>query len=597
MLVEPQLGRVTARPRSAVRPVFSYNKSNRFTLSSSRPATAMTTRLPALLLAILVLGSASVARAADPPGPVKVFVLAGQSNMEGQAVADLTGENYNDGKGTLKVLLDDPAKAPLVKHLRTEKGEWAVRDDVWVRYRRENMPLLAGPLTVGFSVYGGSHHFGPELQFGHVVGDYFPNQVLLVKTAWGGKSLYQDFRPPSSGGQVGPYYTKMIAEVREALANIKADFPGYADQGYELAGFVWYQGWNDGVDPKRAIPEYEQNLVNLIRDVRKEFNAPSLPVVVGELTGPWVDAPGEWTTLRKAQAAAATRPEFLGTVRFVPTHDFVRPAQESPNPGHGHHEFGNAETYVLVGGALGKGMVDLFSTKPVNQPAPPAPKKTPELPKPTSHTLKSIEGWTIRVDDRLLTEPDADLGARTLRFLESKLSDIKVVVPAYHVKKFQTVPIVLDLTHGHLSSMQYHPSADWLRANGYAADLAKCVHLPHAADVATPRNIREQPWSILHELAHAYHDQVLGFDEQRILEAYERYKKSGRGEKTLLYDGRRVPHYALTDHKEFFAEMTESYFGSNDFFPFNRAELKESEPEIYDLMVHIWESPPPKKKP
>ena len=93
------------------------------------------------------------------------------------------------------------------------------------------------------------------------------------------------------------------------------------------------------------------------------------PKVVGELTGPWVDAPGEWATLRKAQAAAAARPEFKGNVLFVPTRDFVRPAKESPNPGHGHHEFGNAETYFLVGDALGKGMVKLL-TPPEGQAGP-----------------------------------------------------------------------------------------------------------------------------------------------------------------------------------------------------------------------------------
>jgi hypothetical protein len=139
--------------------------------------------------------------------------------------------------------------------------------------------------------------------------------------------------------------------------------------------------------------------------------------------------------------------------------------------------------------------------------------------------------------------------------------------------------------------MQYHPSAAWLKANGYSTDLEKCVHIPRAADLPTKRNINEQPWVILHELAHAYHDQVLSFDEPRIKEAYEKYKKSGHGDQTLLYDGRRVRHYALTDHKEFFAEMTESYFGVNDFFPFNRAELMEAEPEIYALLKDIWETP------
>ncbi len=218
-------------------------------------------------------------------------------------------------------------------------------------------------------------------------------------------------------------------------------------------------------------------------------------------------------------------------------------------------------------------------------------KEKPEPAKPTSHTDRKIEGWTVRVDDRLLQAPDDVLGTPALRFLEGKLSDIKVVVPEDKVKKLQTVTIVLDLSHGNLRPMQYHPGAGWLKTNGYSPDLAKCVHIPRAADLATKRNISEQPWVILHELAHAYHDQVLGFDEPRIEEAYEKYKKSGRGEKTLLHDGRRVKHYALTNHKEFFAEMTESYFGSNDFFPFNRAELKESEPEIYELMANVWDTP------
>ena len=259
----------------------------------------------------------------------------------------------------------DPAKGAAMRHLRGADGAWTVRDDVWVRYQRERGPLLAGPLGIGFAVYGDTHHFGPELQFGHVVGDRLENPVLLIKTAWGGKSLAKDFRPPSSGGEVGPYYTKMIAEVRAALASVKTDFPQLGGAPCELAGFVWYHGWNDGVDPKNAVPEYEQNLVNLIHDVRKEFAAPKLPVVVGELTGPWVEAPGAWKKLRDAQAAVAARPEFAGTVLFVPTHDFVRRPEDSPNTGHGHHEFGNAETYFLVGDALGKAMAQLSAPPPV----------------------------------------------------------------------------------------------------------------------------------------------------------------------------------------------------------------------------------------
>ena len=192
--------------------------------------------------------------AAEPARKLKVFILAGQSNMEGQAVVDLTGRDYNEGKGTLVEVMARPGNAERYAHLRDKDGKWVVRQDVWVRYQREKQPLLSGGLSVGYAVYGGKHHFGPEFQFGHVVGAAYRDQVLLIKTAWGGKSLYRDFRPPSAGGEVGPYYVKMVAEVREALANLKKDFPAYDGAQVELAGFVWYQGWNDGVNPKTAVP-------------------------------------------------------------------------------------------------------------------------------------------------------------------------------------------------------------------------------------------------------------------------------------------------------------------------------------------------------
>ncbi len=291
--------------------------------------------------------------------PVKVFILAGQSNMQGQAVVDLAGKDYNEGRGTLAVLMEDPAKKAMFAHLRDADGKWAVRDDVRVSYQRENEPLLSGPLSVGFSVYGDAHHFGPELQFGHVVGDALQEKVQLIKTAWGGKSLGIDFRPPSSGGTVGPNYTLMIMQVREALADLKK---GGAD--YELTGFAWWQGWNDFCDPK-LVPEYAENLANLIRDVRKDLGVPKLPVVVGELTGPWLpgagDLPAAALAIREAQEEVPARPEFKGNVIFAKTRDFVRKPDDSPNPGHGHHEFGNAETYFLVGDALGKGMLELLS--------------------------------------------------------------------------------------------------------------------------------------------------------------------------------------------------------------------------------------------
>ena len=211
-----------------------------------------------------------------------------------------------------------------------------------------------------------------------------------------------------------------------------------------------------------------------------------------------------------------------------------------------------------------------------------------DLPKPVSRTVKKVHGWTVRVDDRLLKPPNDVLGSRAFELLEAKLNDIDYVVSRDRLEKLKSTTIVLDLTHGRLRAMQYHPSASWLEEHDYSKELAKCVHICDAADFARARQVNEQPWVVLHELAHAYHDQVLGYEEPRILKAYEKFKQSGHGDKVLLYDGTHTRHYALTDAKEFFAEFTETYFGLNDFSPFNRAELKTAEPEIYALTRDIW---------
>jgi hypothetical protein len=202
--------------------------------------------------------------------------------------------------------------------------------------------------------------------------------------------------------------------------------------------------------------------------------------------------------------------------------------------------------------------------------------------------MRQIQGWTVLIDDRLLEPANATHGPRALQLLEAQLADISSVVAPDRLEKLRSVTIVLDLSHGKLHPMQYHPSADWLIANGYARELARCVHIPDVADFIAPRHHHEQPWCVLHELAHAYHDQVLGFDEARIKAAWEAFKTSGHGENVLHINGRRTRHYALTDQKEFFAEMSEAYFGMNDFFPFNRAELQEAEPALLELLRNIW---------
>lgn len=209
-------------------------------------------------------------------------------------------------------------------------------------------------------------------------------------------------------------------------------------------------------------------------------------------------------------------------------------------------------------------------------------------PIPMLHTERNVEGWTVHIDNRLLDGDDKQLGEHALRILANRLYDIKHVVPADKVKLLQKVPIWLDKSHGKLRPAQYHPSAGWLKGNGFSEKLAKCVHIPVAADFSSVNHQRVQPWSVLHELAHAYHDQVLGFDHADIRKAYVRFKESGKYDSVLHINGKKTKHYALTNEKEFFAELSESFFGHNDFFPFNRAELQREEPEIYELLATVW---------
>jgi hypothetical protein len=302
--------------------------------------------MPVLMMLAALLASTGPG---EPRAPVKVFVLAGQSNMEGQGL--IRGEK----PGTLESLLKDPVSAPRFKHLVDAQGKWIVREDVWIWYLGRT-----GGLTVGYTPKEDS--IGPELQFGHVVGDAIEAPVLLIKTAWGGKSLAKDFRPPSAGGEVGPSYTAMLGHVKEVLANLKTLFPRYDGQGFEIVGFGWHQGWNDRVN-QAYNDEYEKNLAHFIRDVRKDLGVPKLPFVIAEtgMTGPEEKHPRA-LSLMKAQAAVAEYPEFKGNVAFVGTKEFWRPVEASPS-NQGFHWNRNAETYFLIGDAMGKAMLKLMESR------------------------------------------------------------------------------------------------------------------------------------------------------------------------------------------------------------------------------------------
>jgi hypothetical protein len=214
------------------------------------------------------------------------------------------------------------------------------------------------------------------------------------------------------------------------------------------------------------------------------------------------------------------------------------------------------------------------------------------MPKPVAaetadRIVKTIEGWQVSVDPEMLTTANEELGKEALKALANHLQRVKYIVPQERVKQLQTLRIWVDWDHP-LGNMQYHPSRSWLEKNGHDPNLTKHVHVPRAKQLLSRSQWAKHPYVILHELAHAYHDQILGFEQPQVMSAFQAVKAAGLYKEVLLFTGHKVKHYALTNHKEYFAESTEAYFGVNDFYPFVRAELREYDPRTYQLMEDVW---------
>lgn len=209
--------------------------------------------------------------------------------------------------------------------------------------------------------------------------------------------------------------------------------------------------------------------------------------------------------------------------------------------------------------------------------------------------VKDIEGWKVSVDPKLLEGEHAEEGELALKLLANHLQRIIILMPEQQLADLRKVGIWIEHKHPELNNMQYHPGADWLAGKGYHPDLVKKVHIPVASQIFSKKNMLKQPAVILHELAHGYHDQILGFEHKGILEAYQAAKKRGDYEKVLHVNGGETKHYALTDHKEYFAEATEAFLYRNDFYPFVSAELKKHDPVMFELMDQIWQTEPAKK--
>jgi hypothetical protein len=298
--------------------------------------------------------------------PLKVFILVGQSNMEGSASVK-----------TFDYIGDDPVTAPLLETMRGADGKPTVCEGVWISYLTgagEKNFEITGKLTAGYGSMWGldprkpGDKIGPEFTFGLTMDAAFDEPVLIIKAAWGGKSLHTDFRPPSAGpfdmaaktkelwdqhpqgahgipkleerdswwqgvrDRTGVYYRLMIDHVKHVLSDPKRICPAYdPKEGYQIAGFVWLQGWNDMVDgsvyPNRNQPDcyalYSELLAHLIRDVRKDLHVPKLPFIIGVMgVGGLKDQSASMTAFRQAMAAPADMPEFRGNVVAVQTAPF-----------------------------------------------------------------------------------------------------------------------------------------------------------------------------------------------------------------------------------------------------------------------------------
>jgi len=313
--------------------------------------------------------------------PVQIFLLSGQSNMSGRGTLGDLNKPAAEQKATLVRYIKAPEN--LEKYLSLYSGPnktrsgWTIRDDVFITMGTGPEAMHGGlqPNYGGFRNKG----FGPELGIGHVLGNRHEETVLLVKVAFGANNLAVNFRPPSSGGQLGDKYPLVVQGLRDAIAHLPDLVPGYDNaQGYKIAGFFWNQGEHDASE--KFAPEYAANLSNLIKDLRKEFDAPDMPAVVavtgcfgrdyadlvqGKTTQEQKDSATKWWRMvQDAQVAISQQPEFKGNVATAETRDFWRPREEFGGSKQGIHWNSNGESYWLMGEAMGRSMMELLKGQP-----------------------------------------------------------------------------------------------------------------------------------------------------------------------------------------------------------------------------------------
>ncbi|MBK8955789.1 MAG: T9SS type A sorting domain-containing protein [Saprospiraceae bacterium] len=284
---------------------------------------------------------------------VRVFVLAGQSNMQGFGEVS----DPQNLPGTLVDLIQKDSLGTWSK-IGT-KDNWTQLDQAYLYFER-NGDTIKSNITVGQGAYDGL--IGPELMFAHQLDEFYEDPVLIIKTAWGGKSLAKDFRPPSAGGTTGEFYNHMIQKVKDVTQNLSSEFPEIKIKDFEIAGFAWFQGWNDG-ESDSFLKEYESNLDHLVNDVRKDLNKPNLPIVIAS-SGQGGYEPTNDSWVQSMQNIVSVAQENVGCndslygggVGFVNSKPFYLSSSESPEDAI-YHFNNNALTFLNVGKSMGDEMI------------------------------------------------------------------------------------------------------------------------------------------------------------------------------------------------------------------------------------------------
>lgn len=206
------------------------------------------------------------------------------------------------------------------------------------------------------------------------------------------------------------------------------------------------------------------------------------------------------------------------------------------------------------------------------------------------YEVRKVDGWEV-VIPRGLLQDHPELADRTLTLLTDQLVQIGRVVPSEVVEELRKIRIWVEEDEPHHPCMAYHPDAGWLRDHDMNPEKARCV------EIANARNFLEwtidQPCMVLHEMAHGYHHRVLegGFQNREVRAAYDHAMAEKLYDSVLQIRGKDEKGYATTDPMEYFAEASEAFLGTNDFYPFVRAELQRHDPEMFALLKKLWHKP------